>query len=98
VKRPSAALMLTALLATVANAQVSPADPPPGAAPQTPSPAAPPSHPSTGTDSEGSKTDRQAQLMKHCMIQVQGAQPDMAEKDAKEFCDKQVNRKSSPQS
>jgi hypothetical protein len=98
VKRISAPIVLSALAAaTLATAQVSPSDPPPGATPQMQDPTTPPSHPSAATTNEDSKTNRQALLMQHCMTQAHGAQPGMSEKDAKDFCDRQVNRSSSPQ-
>jgi hypothetical protein len=98
VKRLSPLIAVSSLAAAaVAGAQVSPADPPPGVTPQTQGPIAPPSRPSAATSSEDGKSERQALLMKHCMTQVHGAQPGMSEKDAKDFCDKQVNRNPSPQ-
>jgi len=98
VTRLSASIGLSALaVATLATAQVNPSDPPPGATPQMQDPTTPPSHPSEATTNEDSKTNRQALLMKHCMTQVQGAQPGMSKQDVKDFCDKQVNRNPSPQ-
>jgi len=98
VKRLSASTLLSALAAaTLASAQVSPSDPPPGATPQMQDPTIPPSQPSAATSNEDSKTNRQALLMKHCMTQVHGAQPGMSAQDVKDFCDKQVNRNPSPQ-
>ena len=92
-----AALALAALAAaTVAIAQVNPAEPPASTTQQQQSPnsTTPPSDPNTGMSSESSKASQQA-LMKDCMTQVQAANPGVPEKDIKKFCENEIS-KSSP--
>ena len=96
-KRLSPILALTALVAaTAALAQQSPsqAAPPAGSTPQQQSP--PSSDPSPGMSSEGGHADKQA-LMKDCLTQVKAANPGVADKDIKAFCDREVNQSSPPQ-
>jgi len=46
--------------------------------------------------SEGGHADKQA-LMKDCLTQVKAANPGVADKDIKAFCDREVNQSSPPQ-
>jgi len=90
---------MTALVAaTAALAQQSTSQAPPArSAPQQQSPSAtsPPSDSSPGMSSQSSPADKQA-LMKDCLTQVKAANPGVADKDIKAFCDREVNQ-SSPQ-
>jgi hypothetical protein len=99
-RRVTAAFALTALAAaTIAMAQTTPTDPQASAPPSQQSQApADPSASSQSTapsaSSESSSSDKQA-LMKDCLTQVQAANPNVSQKDVKDFCDREVNKRSS---
>jgi ABC-type glycerol-3-phosphate transport system substrate-binding protein len=89
-----AALALAAVIgATVALAQTpppTPAEPPTSTAPQEQT--APPADSSTRM----SDADRQA-LMSKCVSQVQAANPNVPEKDIKDYCGREIKNIASPQ-
>jgi hypothetical protein len=92
-KRVSAAFALTAVAAaTIALAQTAPAEPPASTEQQQTNPTTQPSDP--GARSDSGRADPQA-LMKDCIKQVQAANPNVPQKDIKEYCDKQVKSQSS---
>jgi len=96
-KRLSPILALTALVAaTTALAQQAQPAPPAGSTPpqQSQSATTPPSDPSMS--SESSHADKQA-LMKDCLSQVKAANPGVADKDIKAFCEREVNQSAPPQ-
>jgi hypothetical protein len=98
VKRAASAFVALAA-ATVAIAQVNPAEPPASNTQrqQSPKSTTPPSEQNPGMSSESGKASQQA-LMKDCMTQVQAANPGVLEQDIKKFCEKEIGEigKSSP--
>lgn len=82
-KRAASALAALAL-ATVAVAQTTPPpEPQTGTAPQEQT------NPPADSSTRMSEADKQT-LMRDCVRQVQAANPSVAEKDIKAYCDKQV--------
>ena len=87
-KRVSVALLLTVLsAATVALAQTNPQRP----ADQPQNQPVRSSGQSTGTGTESGNFDKQA-LINVCVSQVQVSNPNVPERDIKNFCANQVNR------
>lgn len=101
-KRLTATFALTALAAaTIALAQspntsAPPADTQSQTQSQQPSDQSPSSQRSDQSTTQSGSADKET-LMKSCLSQVQAANPNVSQKDIKDFCDREVNRASSPQ-
>ncbi len=97
-KGPTLALLALAA-ATAALAQSTPppttAEPPTSTAPQEQSPS------TTNPPSDSSATPNGAEtqaLMKDCMTQVQAANPNVPEKDIRNFCENEIRKSGQPRS
>lgn len=100
-RRLTAAFALTALAAAgIAMAQTAPTDPQssaPSQQSQAPSDSTSSQSAAPSASTQSSSADKQA-LMKDCLTQVQAANPNVSQKDVKDFCDREVNKRStSPQ-